>query len=136
MDNQNQFGSFGGISPDDMENIRAALERRGMGDQLPALLQQSGISATPAQQVPPDVQAATGGGAMPQPGAQMTPQQPVEAAAARETAVVEAGLPPSSPEAEIILKAMADRLKSDTKIRESQMTPQQPQPLAELGQNI
>jgi hypothetical protein len=48
-------------------------------------------------------------------------------------------VPPASPEAEIILRAMADRLKIDSKIREAQMVPeapQQAQPLQELAPTV
>jgi hypothetical protein len=133
-DQGNNYGGFGAISPDDMANIKAALDRRGMGDQVPALMQQSGAGATPAPQLPPDIPQGAGG-MTPQPG----PVAPGQIQPEMEAAVVESGVPPSSPEAEIILKAMADRLKTDSRIREAQLAPQQPsqpsQPqLSELGQ--
>lgn len=96
-----------------------AMERRGLGDKLPALLQQSGISATPAPSVSPGALGGglpmpTGGG-VPAPAPEAAPQEISGAAA-----------PAGSPEAELILKAMSDRLKHISKVEDLQL-PQQPQ---------
>ncbi len=43
-------GSFGNVSPDGMAAIKEALARRGMGDSVPALNQQSAVSPTASPQ--------------------------------------------------------------------------------------
>lgn len=109
MDNNNQFGSFGSTDPEGMAAIRDAMARRGIGVPTPALEQQSASGATQPG-VPPEVNPVAG---------VMSGQAPAPQTSdfAPETAGVQAA---QSLEAEIILKAMAERLKSDSKIRETQ----------------
>ena len=107
MDENNQFGSFGSTDPEGMAAIRDAMARRGIGVGTPALEQQSASSATQPG-VPPEVNPVAG---------VMPAQAPQTSDFAPEMAGVQAA---QSVEAEIILKAMADRLRSDSKIRESQ----------------
>ena len=89
MANGNQFGSFGGVSPEGMSAIRNALERRGLGGSVPALDQQSPASASPS---PLPADPTTGVAPQAAPGG-------VE------------GPPTINEEAKIILTAMKDRLK-------------------------
>lgn len=96
------FGSFGALSPDEMSAIKGALDRRGMGDKVPALNQQSTISATPAP-VPVKPQ----GGVAPAPSGNVAPEPQM-------------GTPVGAPEAELIIKALNQRLSSLSKVQEAQ----------------
>ena len=90
----NPQGNFGNVSPDAMAAIRDALNRRGMGEGVPALNQQSGASPTAAP-----LPAQPQGGGLPMPSGPMGSE-------------AMAGMPMVNPEAEIILKAMSQRLKA------------------------
>ena len=86
----------GNINTDAMSAIREALERRGMGDKVPALNQQS-LNSPTASPLPPQGSAVS---SMPS-----TPSMPTEA------------LPPVStsqgnPEAKMIIGALKERLKA------------------------
>lgn len=108
-----QFGSFGALSPDEMAAVKSALERRGMGDAVPALNQQSAISATPA---PVPAQAPEGDamqGVAPAPLA----QQSLEEIAPEQVP----GTPVGSAEAELIIKALSQRLSSLSSIEKAQI---------------
>ena len=109
MDN-NQHGSFGALSPDEMSAIKGALDRRGQGDSVPALAQQSALSATPSP-VPPDIQ----GGVPPPVGGEMAQ------AVSPEPLSPSIGTPVGSPEAELIIKALGQRLKSLSNVDESKI---------------
>lgn len=107
----NNFGSFGALSPDEMSAIRSALERRGMGDSAPLLNQQSQSSATPAP-IPPQAQ----GGIAPSP--QMGGGGEIGASISPE---MQMGTPVGSPEAELIIKALNQRLQSLSKVEQAQV---------------
>jgi len=95
-------GSFGNVAPDAMQAIQNALARRQQGGGVPALNQQSGASPTAAP-LP----------AEPQGGVSM-PQGPVGSEAV-------AGMPMVNPEAELIIKALASRLKTISDVEKGTM---------------
>ena len=100
-----QFGSFGALSPDKMSAIKEAMSRRGMGDSVPALNQQSAMSATPAPPAPD-----MSGGVAPTPGGDMGAVAPEQ----------QLGTPVGAPEAELIIKALQQRLSSISKVDQAQ----------------
>lgn len=104
-----QFGSgsplLGGSSA-----IQEAMARRGVDA---SILQQVGGNAPTAMPMPQQPQSGVMG-QMPSPDATM------------QGAVPQQGVPQGSDEASIILNALATRLKSDSKIKESQAIPPQP----------
>jgi hypothetical protein len=108
-----QFGSFGALSPDEMAAIKSALERRGMGDAVPALNQQSAVSATPAPQPAQAPEGDVMPSVAPTPGA----QQALEEIVPEEVQ----GTPVGSAEAELIIKALSSRLKSLSNVEEAQL---------------
>jgi len=95
MDNEQQFGSFGNVSPEGMQAIKDALARRSMGDSVPALNTQSGASPTPS----PLPEQPSGG--LPQPS---------ESPQTMPTAIP--AVNQGNPEAKLILGAMRERLKA------------------------
>ena len=96
------MGQFGNVAPDQMAAVRRAQARRQQGDSVPALNQQSGASPTAAP-LP----------AEPQGGVSM-PQGPVGSEAV-------AGMPMVNPEAELIIKALASRLKTISDVEKGTM---------------
>lgn len=93
--------SFGQHSPQ-TEAVTAALQRRGMGIPAPALQQQSAMSTTPS--IP----------------AQVPGQSPTEGTSMPSGAST--AQPPKT-EAEILGKALSDRLKSISKVEEARVIP-------------
>ena len=95
------FGSFGAISPDNMQAVKNALARRqgGEGGTSPLSTQSA---ASPSASVPaPQPTGGTPAGGLPAP----TQTQPA----------------PKPTEAEIILKALSSRLSSDSKLKEARI---------------
>ena len=92
----NQFGQFGAAIPGGAGAVRAALQRRQQGGTPPQLGQVTG--GQPGAERPP----VTGG--TPSPAGPARPQ---------------AGGPATESEARIIINALKERLRSDSKIRES-----------------
>jgi hypothetical protein len=99
------YGSFGNVSPDAMQAIKEALNRRGMGDSMGALNTQSAGSPTAAPLPPQAPQGA--GAAMP------TQSEP--------TGVSEPLAMGGNPEAKLIVGALKERLKAISTIETSGM---------------
>ena len=105
-------GSFGAaIAPGAGDPILEALQRRGAG-QSPATAQSS-ISQTPTP------------GAIPQ-GAPSAIPAPTSAPQTGVSALGAGGMPPQTSESELIIRALTDRLKTFSKIEESQAIPPKP----------
>lgn len=102
------MGSFGALAPDEMAAVKDALQRRGMGDNVPALNQQSAAGATPAP-LPPQAQGGVAPTPTGIPGEQM----------ATEVSPEMTGAPVGSPEAELIIKALQQRLQSLSKVEQA-----------------
>lgn len=96
-DNQ-QFGSFGNLSPDGMAAIKEALARRGQGTPVPALDTQSAVSPT----------------ASPLPAVPQGDALPTTTALPEPTVLPEAlpQTPQGNPEAKMIIGALRERLKA------------------------
>ena len=96
------LGSFGNISPESMQVVRAALERRQQGGQIPAIEQQSQASPTASP-----LQPEAAGGGLPRPR-----QMSMENVSSRM---------PGNPEADLIVRALRDRLKAISSIETGRM---------------
>jgi hypothetical protein len=101
----NDFGSFGNVSPDQMQAVRNALARRQQGGNVGALNQQSAASPTASPQPPQPMGGPEMPGTMTASG-QTTGQLPV----GQEGAGAE--VPVGNEEAVLIIKALASRLKA------------------------
>lgn len=88
----------GNINTEAMAAIREALERRGMGDKVPALNQQS-LNSPTASPLPPQGSAVSS--SMPT----STPLMPTEALPPVQTSQ-------GNPEAKMIISALRERLKA------------------------
>lgn len=104
MEPNQQTGSFGAaIGPGASESIKAAMARRGMGA---GTTQQSSITPN---LVPVPVSPTNA---------------PTSATEANLTSI--GGMPPQPKESELIIRALTDRLKTFSKIEESQNIPPKP----------
>lgn len=92
-----------------MGAIQQAMQRRGMGMPTGALQQQSALSRTPGVQPGPTPPRPTGG--VTGLGAGGAPR---------------AGAAPATTEAEMIIKALSDRLKTHSKVMEARTIPPKP----------
>lgn len=118
--------------------VALALESRGAGMPAPLLEQQSMASPT-GPGIPTNPQPQGGAPATPD---QMT-QPPSQAGLStldpatltpQGVANSQGIIPPTNPEAEMILKAMQERLKAITQMQESVFQPEQTSPLQPMGQ--
>lgn len=115
-DNNARMGSFGAAIPGGVDPVREALQRRGMGENVPLVGQVSQGAGTPGgpagtpQPIPqaPNVPLPSTAVPLPPTGPQTSPQE---------------GLPTGHPEAQIILRAMTQRLQSISKQEEGNVRP-------------
>lgn len=106
------MGSFGSLSPDQMEAIKHALDRRGMGDAVPALNTQSAAGPTPSP-----LPATPQGGTMPVPQISETDTMRAETPTPETLGGVGGASTPAprqvgNPEAKMIIGALRERLKA------------------------
>lgn len=99
MNNDQNFGSFGGLAPDAMAAIKNALNRREQGNPVPALDTQSAAGPNPSP-----LPATPQGNALPTP-------QLGQTASTTPTGIT--GAPQvGNPEAKLIISALRERLKA------------------------
>src|SRR3990167_5086804 len=108
MDNTGSFGAA--IAPGAGDPIQEALARRGAGGGGAPTTAQSSMTQTPIPAQVPQTNPS-----MPQSSPSMGVNTP---------SVV--GMPPKPAESELIIRALSDRLKTFSKIEESQAIPQTP----------